>query len=96
MSVAQAAAIGTPIVASHLIPYAVQYVPDDALIVRAGDVDGFAKAIEHLLRSKEEREKRGKRLEELSASLDWVVQSEAFLDHLRRRGFDVKKTRREA
>ncbi len=91
MSVSQAAAVGTPIVASHLIPFAVQYVPDDALIVRAGDIDGFAKAMIELLKDKEQREQRGKRIEELTASLDWVVQADAFLEHLRCRGFKIRK-----
>ena len=91
MSVAQAAAVGTPIIASHLIPFAVQYVPDDAIIVRAGDVDGFAKAMLELIGDEEQRKRRGRKLEELTASLDWVVQAEAFLEHLRRRGLDVRK-----
>lgn len=91
MSVAQAAAVGTPLVASHLIPFAVQYVPDDAKIVRAGDVDAFAQAMIELLKDEEDRKLRGEALEEKTASLDWVVQSGAFLDHLRRRGMQIAK-----
>lgn len=96
MSVSQAAAVGTPIIASHLIPFAVQYVPDDALIVRAGDVDGFAAAMKQLLTDEGQRKERGKHLEEKTASLDWVVQANAFLDHLRRRGMTISKPGRES
>ena len=95
MSIAQAAAVGTPIIASHLIPFAVQYVPDDALIVRAGDTQGFAEAMLKLLRDKEDRERRGARVEELTTPLDWTVQAEAFLDHLRRHGLEIEKPRRK-
>lgn len=96
MSVAQAAAVGTPLIASHLIPFAVQYVPDDALIVRAGDIDGFAEAMIRLLRDEKDRKRRGKRLEEKTTELDWVVQSEAFIDYLNRKGFDIEKPRRNS
>lgn len=96
MSVAQAAAVGTPLIASHLIPFAVQYVPDDALICRAGDVDAFAAAMKTLLTDAAQRDQRGAKLEELTRSLDWVVQADAFLDHLRRRGFTIKKTEKKS
>jgi glycosyltransferase involved in cell wall biosynthesis len=96
MSVAQAAAVGTPIVTSHLIPFAVQYVPDDALIVEAGDVDGFAWAMLALLSDEADRKRRGERLESKTAELDWVVQSEAFLEHLRNKGMKIAKPRRES
>jgi glycosyltransferase involved in cell wall biosynthesis len=91
MSISQAAALGVPIVASHLIPFAVQYVPDDALIVRAGDVTGFAEAMKQLLQDPDQRKRRGERLARLTTVLDWGVQAKAFLDHLHQRGLHVRQ-----
>ncbi len=91
MSVAQAAAAGTPIVASHLIPFAVNHVPEDAVIFRAGDERAFASGIAGLLRSPGERERRGERLRELTCSLDWVGRSAALFDHLRHLGMDIAR-----
>lgn len=91
LSAAQAAAVGTALVTSHLVPFALQYVPDDAFIVRAGDVRGFADAIAHTLGDHLDREKRGRRLAELTASLDWIEQTRSFLQHLRKSGLPVRE-----
>jgi glycosyltransferase involved in cell wall biosynthesis len=89
LSAAQAAAIGTPLISSDLVPFALQYVPDSALIVRAGDIEGFADAIGQLLRNPTEREKRGRKLAEQTSMLDWIEQTKAFLEHLRKSGLAV-------
>ena len=91
LSAAQAAAVGRALVTSDLVPFALQYVPDDAFVVPAGDVQGFADAIGHLLRDREDRLRRGKRLAEKTASLDWIEQTRAFLDHLRLGGLDITR-----
>lgn len=91
LSAAQAAAVGTTLVASDLVPFALQYVPDEAIVVKAGDVPGFASAIDGLLSDPEDRAGRGRRLAEKTASLNWVEQTRSFLDHLRRGGLPVKE-----
>ncbi len=91
LSAAQAAAVGSALVSSDLVPFTLQYVPDDALIVQAGDVDGFADAIERLLADPEDRRARGKRLAERTLMLDWIEQTRAFFDHLRARGFEIQQ-----
>lgn len=93
MSVSQAAAVGTPIITSHLVPFAAEYASGDAVVVAAGDVDGFARAMTHLLEDDREREARGRRLERRTAALDWVVQAGALIDHLRRCGLRVRRPR---
>jgi glycosyltransferase involved in cell wall biosynthesis len=89
MSASQAAAAGTALVSSDLVPFSVLYVPQDALVVAAGDLPGFADAIRRLLDDPEERSRRGDALREATARLDWVVQTRAFVDHLRSSGIDV-------
>jgi glycosyltransferase involved in cell wall biosynthesis len=93
MAAAQAAAAGTPIVASHLIPFAARYAPEDAVIFRAGDEAALAAAIAGLLRSPEERRRRGERLEQRTASLDWVALSAGFMEYLRGRGMGLEDPR---
>ena len=89
MSVLQAAASGTAVVASDLTPFAVQYVPDDAVVVEAGDVGGFAGAINRLLDDEDDRRDRARRLLEKAGELDWPAQARGFLDHLRQHGFTI-------
>ena len=86
LSAAQAAAVGSALVTSDLVPFALQYVPDEALIVRAGDVEGFAEAMATLLDDEGERRRRGQRLAEQTRMLDWLEQTKAFVEHLRRFG----------
>lgn len=90
LSAAQAAAVGSALITSTLVPFALQYVPEDALVVRAGDVDGFAQAMDRLLADPEERLARGRRLSEKTRSLDWTEQTRAFFEYLRRGGLDVR------
>jgi glycosyltransferase involved in cell wall biosynthesis len=89
MSVLQAAASTTAVVCSDLVPFAVQYVPEDALVVPAGEVFDFAQAIGNLLDSEPDRSKRALQLAEKVKMLDWEAQAVAFLQYLRRRGFQV-------
>jgi glycosyltransferase involved in cell wall biosynthesis len=89
MSVSQASAAMTAVVCSDLVPFATLYVPDDAVIVPAGDVKGFAAAMGRLLGDGTERRARAERLSEATRQLDWDVQTRRFIDHLRQRGMDV-------
>jgi glycosyltransferase involved in cell wall biosynthesis len=93
MSASQAAAAGAALVSSDLVPFAVQYVPDAALIVPAGDVAGFTDAILRLLQDEADRQKRAAQLVEKVKMLDWETQTAAFLDFLRRRGIAVAQGR---
>lgn len=89
MSVSQAAASGCAVVASDLTPFAVQYVPDDALVVRAGDVQGFAWAIRRLVDDEQDRKRRADRLLEKVKDFEWKALTSTFLEHLRQRGFTI-------
>ena len=95
MSASQAAAAGTALVSSDLVPFATLYVPDDALVVRAGDVEGFARAIASLLADDAERERRAGRLARAVRELDWDVQTDRFISHLVARGMSVARPGRE-
>jgi glycosyltransferase involved in cell wall biosynthesis len=78
MSVSQAAAAGVAVVSSDLIPFATQYAPDSAVVVPAGDITGFAEAIEHLLTHEEERKDRAAKLLKVAQKLDWEATAERF------------------
>jgi len=95
MSASQAAAAGTALVSSDLVPFATLYVPDDALIVPSGDVEGFAAAIERLLEDEADRAARAGRLAQATRELDWDVQTDRFVEHLIARGIDVARPGRE-
>ncbi len=96
MSVSQAAAAGAAVVSSDLVPFAVQYVPNDALIVPAGDEDGFAGAILRLLEDDEDRVRRAARLAEKVQALDWTIQTSAFIEFLREQGIVSAEERTQA
>jgi glycosyltransferase involved in cell wall biosynthesis len=79
MSVSQAAASKVAVVSSDLIPFSTQYAPDCAVIVPAGDVAGFATAIEKLLTDDEDRTSRAEKLFEIAKELDWEATAKRFL-----------------
>ncbi len=89
MSAAQAAAAGTALVASDRVPFATQFVPDHAVVVRAGIVDELARAIRGLLDDREDRERRAAALAAATAELAWVPVARRFLDQLRARGLEI-------
>jgi len=91
MSVSQAAAAHTSVICSDLVPFAVQYVPEDAVIVHAGDVEDFAGAMHRLLLDDDERDWRAAGLAEKVRVLDWVTQAESFIEYLRDSGVQVPK-----
>jgi glycosyltransferase involved in cell wall biosynthesis len=83
MSVSQAAAAGVPVVSSDLIPFATQFSKGAAVVVEAGNVDGFANAIERLLGDESERRERAERLLEVAGELDWVATAIRFISWFR-------------
>jgi glycosyltransferase involved in cell wall biosynthesis len=89
MSVSQAAAAQTAVISSDLVPFAVQYVPEEALIVPAGDEEGFAEAMLRLLQDDDDRRQRAARAAEKVKALDWKAQTSAFVEFLSRRGVAV-------
>ena len=80
MSASQAAAAGTALVCSDLIPFATQYAADAALVFPAGDRERLASALKRLLRDDDERARRGRRLQDIAAELDWRATAERFLE----------------
>lgn len=89
MSVSQAAAAQTAVISSDLIPFSVQYVPQDAVVVPAGDAEDFASALKRLLTDDDERDWRAAGLAEKVRVLDWERQADTFLSYLRRSGMRV-------
>jgi glycosyltransferase involved in cell wall biosynthesis len=89
MSALQAAASGTALVASDLTPFALQYVPEDAVVVPAGSVTGFAAAILQLLRDDAHRQGRILGLLERVKALHWEAQTRTFVERLKQAGFPI-------
>lgn len=89
MSAAQAAGAGAAVVLSDLIPFAVQYVPEAAIVFPAGDRDALAAGLRQTLTNDKDRAARVAKLMELTRVLDWDVQSDRFLEHLRRAGLSI-------
>ena len=82
----------TALICSDRIPFARQYVPQDAVVLKADDVNGFAKAMRKLLQDDKDRIARAYRLAEKVRPLDWRIQTAEFLNHLKRRGFGLTRT----
>jgi glycosyltransferase involved in cell wall biosynthesis len=92
MSVAQAAVNGKPIVSSDKIPFTSYYISDEALVVRAGDIGGFAKALDFFVNNPQEREARGKMIQQKAMGLEWENLTIKFLQDLNKKGFDIPIT----
>lgn len=80
MSVSQAAAARVAVVSSDLIPFATQFAKGSAVVVRAGDIEAFAAAIELLLANDAERERRAGELLEVAQKLNWKATAQRFVD----------------
>ena len=92
MSVAQAAVDGKPIVSSDKIPFTSYYIMDQALVVPAGDVGGFARAMEQLVNNEREREERGEEIKQKAMGLEWDNLTIQFIQDLNKKGFDIPVT----
>ena len=86
MSLSQGAALGKAIISSDLVPFAIQYAADNAVIAKAGDVDSFANAINMLLDNPDEVKIRGKNLAKITKALDWEAVAKQFIEHLDNEG----------
>ena len=89
MCALQAAASGTALVASDRTPFAIQYVPEDALVVPAGDLEGFAAAMQQLLDDDADRRKRIRGLLDQVRALHWDAQTLKFVRRLQEAGFSI-------
>jgi glycosyltransferase involved in cell wall biosynthesis len=93
MSVAQAAAAGTPIVSADTIPFSVYLAPDETLLFPAGSAGHMADAIERLIEDPRDRLARGERLKGIAKKLDWDEKTREFVEYLRQRGIAVAEGR---
>jgi mannosylfructose-phosphate synthase len=85
MSAQEAAATGVPVVASHLVPFATEYLSPSqgAIIVQADDADGFARALETLLTDDDLRAEMGRNAYRSTVPyFTWQNQVPAFLDEI--------------
>lgn len=83
MSVSQAAAAGVALVSSDLIPFTMQYASDAAIVVRAGDVDGFAQAMKRLLNDDKDRMERAEKLLNIASEFNWNTTAKRFVEWYR-------------
>jgi glycosyltransferase involved in cell wall biosynthesis len=89
MCALQAAASGTALVASDRTPFAVQYVPESALVVPAGDLDGFASAMQQMIEDSADRRRRIRGLLDRVQALHWEAQALTFIERLKAAGFPI-------
>jgi len=85
MSAQEAAATGVPVVASRLVPFATEYLlpSKGAIVVQAGDVDGFARALETLLTDDDLRKEMGENAYRATIPyFTWRDRVTAFLDEI--------------
>jgi glycosyltransferase involved in cell wall biosynthesis len=92
MSVAQAAMVAKPIVSSDTIPFTCFYLQDEAIIVPAGDIEGFAKGIRKLVENKDERKNRGSAAYKKARGLEWENLTKNFIIDLNKKDFDIPIT----
>ncbi len=92
MSVAQAAIIGKPVISSNKIPFSNFYLEEEAIIVPAGDVKGFARGMEALLKDAQKREEMGETSRKKAMGLDWENLTRNFIVHLNKKNFDIPIT----
>ncbi len=88
MSISQAAAAGVSCIGSNLIPFVTQFAKGHAIVVKAGDVEGFAVAMEQQLMDDEDRNKRAAELLEVARQLDWKATTERFVEWFRKNRTD--------
>lgn len=98
MSAQEAAATAVPVVASHLVPFATEYLlggggfegdgqsikqGKGAVIVQADDVNGFARALEMLLTDDDLRKEMGENAYRITIPyFTWHNRVPAFLDEI--------------
>ena len=70
MCVSQAAASGTAIASSDVIPFSLNHVPEYVEMFRIGDTDAFAEAIRRLLNNEEQQKENSRHLREKACVLD--------------------------
>ena len=91
MCVLQAAASGTSIASSDVIPFCLNHVPEYVQMFRAGDVGAFADALCQLLNNEDKRNENSIYLRERACVLDWESKTIEFLDYLRKKGMEITK-----
>ncbi len=92
MAVAQAAVDGKPVVSSDKIPFTSFYIKKQAIIAPAGDVDKFAEGLEFLVKNKDERIARGKKIKKKALRLEWENLTIQFLLDLNVKNFNIPIT----
>lgn len=94
MCVSQAAAAGTPIVSSDIIPFCQNYVPEYVEMFPFGDANAFASALRRLLNDKDKMEKNSMHLREKARVLKWEPKTIEFLEYLRQKGIEITKNKK--
>ena len=89
MSVAQAAIAAKPIVSSNIIPFTTFYLPNEAVILPAGDTNAFAEGMLKFIENEEERVKIGSLTREKSIGLEWKHLTRQFIEDLNKKNFNI-------
>ena len=95
MSVSQAAAAGTAIASSDLIPFSLYYGAAYVEMFPSGDARAFAQAIRRLLDNQAQHKEKVRQLREKVRLLDWKVKTVEFIKYLRLKGMEITEGRRE-
>jgi glycosyltransferase involved in cell wall biosynthesis len=89
MTVSQAAASGTLVISSDVIPFSVHHVPEIVLLVPAGDVEAMAAALDQALSDEIERRAKAEAMAAKVRRLSWTRESQAFIAFLRGAGMNI-------
>lgn len=84
MSVSQAASAGVAVISSDLVPFATQFATEAAVVVPAGDEEGFADAMLDLLADDKKRKANAEKLYAIAQELNWENTGRKFIDWYRK------------
>jgi glycosyltransferase involved in cell wall biosynthesis len=89
MTVSQAAAAGTLVISSDVIPFSVHHVPDIVVLFPTGDTAALAEALDRALGNEVERRERAESLSAKVRRLNWVEKTGDLIGFLRGLGMDI-------
>lgn len=89
MTVSQAAAAGTLVISSDVIPFSVHHIPEIVVLFPAGDTAALAAALDRALGDEVERRAKALATAEKVQQLNWTEKSSELIAFLRERGMEI-------